>query len=158
MQKALEQLGFGPCYHMRTALSEHPRDCAMWLEAFQAKYDGVGTFERKEWDQLLGNHGVSLAPADRKTLAVADRSMENSPYVTSQLSHSGQSSWTLTPMPKSSSPIGPLIHGTSLAQKRYCNRESTGCTECCNISTGSLVLYMPYGGNTGNAFSTTISS
>lgn len=59
MQKALEQLGFGPCYHMRTTMNEYPRDCAMWLEAFQAKFDGVGTFEKEQWDQLLGNYSVS---------------------------------------------------------------------------------------------------
>ena len=59
MQKALEQLGFGPCYHMRTAVNEYPRDCSMWLEAFQAKYDGVGTFGKEQWDQLLGNYSVS---------------------------------------------------------------------------------------------------
>lgn len=60
MQKALEELGFGPCYHMRTAMNQYPRDCAMWLEAFEAKYDGRGTFEKKQWDQLLGNYSVSL--------------------------------------------------------------------------------------------------
>ncbi len=59
MQMALEQLGFGPCYHMRTAMNQYPRDCAMWLEAFQAKYDGIGAFEREQWDQLLGNYSVS---------------------------------------------------------------------------------------------------
>ena len=59
MQKALEQLGFGPCYHMRTTMNEYPRDCTMWIEAFQAKYDGVGKFEKEQWDQLLGNYSVS---------------------------------------------------------------------------------------------------
>ena len=59
MQKALEQLGFGKCYHMRTALNEYPRDCAMWMEAFQAKCDGIGTFQRQQWDQLLGHYSVS---------------------------------------------------------------------------------------------------
>ena len=34
MQKALVELGFGKCYHMRTAMNEYPRDYAMWLEAF----------------------------------------------------------------------------------------------------------------------------
>lgn len=44
---------------MRTAMNQYPRDCAMWLEAFQAKYDGIGAFEREQWDQLLGNYSVS---------------------------------------------------------------------------------------------------
>ena len=59
MQKALDQLGFGKCYHMRTAMNEYPRDCAMWLEAFEAKYDGKGSFGKKQWDQLLGHYSVS---------------------------------------------------------------------------------------------------
>ena len=44
---------------MRTALNEYPRDCAMSLEAFKAKFDGVGIFKKKQWDQLLGNYSVS---------------------------------------------------------------------------------------------------
>lgn len=60
MQMALEQLGFGPCYHMRTAMNQYPRDCAMWLEAFRAKYDGIGVFEKQQWDQLLGKYSVRL--------------------------------------------------------------------------------------------------
>ena len=60
MQKALEDLGYGKCYHMRTAMNQYPRDCAMWLEAFEAKYDGSGSFEKKQWDQLLGNYSVSI--------------------------------------------------------------------------------------------------
>jgi hypothetical protein len=27
----------------------------MWHDALAAKYDGVGEFGRKEWDQLLGD-------------------------------------------------------------------------------------------------------
>lgn len=60
MQKALEQLGFGPCYHMRTCMNEYPRDNVMWMEAFNAKYDDGGKFEGKEWDQLLGHYSVRL--------------------------------------------------------------------------------------------------
>ena len=58
IQKALEILGFGPCYHMRVAMNEYPRDCAMWMRAFRAKYDHDGQFGRKEWDQLLARYSV----------------------------------------------------------------------------------------------------
>lgn len=34
---------------------ENPPDCLMWHDALSAKYDGVGEFGRKEWDQLLGD-------------------------------------------------------------------------------------------------------
>ena len=45
---------------MRTAMNEYPRDCEMWLEALKSKYDGEGkVFGKEEWDQLLGNFGVS---------------------------------------------------------------------------------------------------
>ena len=61
IQKALEILGYGPCYHMRTAVNEYPRDCELWLDAFRAKYDGVGVFEKEQWDQLLGRYSVRVA-------------------------------------------------------------------------------------------------
>ena len=60
IQKALDILGFGPCYHMRVAMNEYPRDCAMWMRAFRAKYDNDGQFARKEWDQLLAHYSVGL--------------------------------------------------------------------------------------------------
>lgn len=41
-------------------MNEFPRDCTMWLEALEAKYDGKGRpFERKQWDKLLGRYRVS---------------------------------------------------------------------------------------------------
>lgn len=52
---ALERLGYLKCYHMMSASMENPPDCLMWHDALLAKYDGVGEFGRKEWDQLLGD-------------------------------------------------------------------------------------------------------
>ncbi|KAK4960617.1 hypothetical protein LTR10_003513 [Elasticomyces elasticus] len=52
---ALKELGFDDCYHMMSASVENPPDCLMWSDAFAAKYDGKGTFSRKQWDQLLGH-------------------------------------------------------------------------------------------------------
>ena len=71
MQKALEHLGFGPCYHMRTTVNEYPRDCAMWMEAFQAKYDGIGRFGEEQWDQLLGSYSVSPCSAPKASSRIA---------------------------------------------------------------------------------------
>lgn len=82
MQKALEQLGFGPCYHMRTCMNEYPNDSVMWIEAFEAKYRGIGTFGRKEWDQLLGHYRVS-SMTSRISQAIV-YSFEYSPSVISQ--------------------------------------------------------------------------
>lgn len=55
LRKAFERLGYGKCYHMMCASVENPPDCLMWHDALNAKYDGVGEFGRKEWDQLLGD-------------------------------------------------------------------------------------------------------
>ncbi|KAM3066198.1 hypothetical protein ACMFMG_012141 [Clarireedia jacksonii] len=40
---------------MRSASTETPRDCEMWMCALRAKYDGIGNFEKKDWDALLGH-------------------------------------------------------------------------------------------------------
>jgi hypothetical protein len=45
---------------MMSASMENPPDCLMWHDALNAKYDGVGEFGRKEWDQLLGDCQVIL--------------------------------------------------------------------------------------------------
>lgn len=69
IQKAPEQLGYGPCYHMRTAINEFPKDCKMWRDAYEAKYDGNGKpFGREEWDQLLGRYSVRppISPPSHK--------------------------------------------------------------------------------------------
>lgn len=52
---ALKLLGLRDTYHMSNCSGKHPRDCDMWIDAFRAKYDGVGTFGRPEWDMLLGH-------------------------------------------------------------------------------------------------------
>ncbi|KAL2003156.1 hypothetical protein VTN02DRAFT_4851 [Thermoascus thermophilus] len=55
LREALQRLGYVNTYHMMCASVENPPDCLMWHDALQAKYDGVGEFGRKEWDQLLGH-------------------------------------------------------------------------------------------------------
>ncbi|KAL8827164.1 MAG: hypothetical protein Q9170_007122 [Blastenia crenularia] len=55
MQAALEELGYGPCYHMQHCF-QNPTDCDMWREALEAKYHNKGhKYTRKDWDQLLGH-------------------------------------------------------------------------------------------------------
>ncbi|KAL1967475.1 hypothetical protein VTN77DRAFT_3260 [Rasamsonia byssochlamydoides] len=55
LRQALQRLGYVNTYHMMSASVENPPDCLMWHDALCAKYDGVGEFGRKEWDQLLGD-------------------------------------------------------------------------------------------------------
>ncbi|KAJ5785498.1 uncharacterized protein N7503_010710 [Penicillium pulvis] len=65
LTSALKFLGFQHAYHGRDALTINPRDCELWWEALQAKYEGKGKeFGRKEFDQLLGHcQVVSDVPA-----------------------------------------------------------------------------------------------
>ncbi|KAF4635237.1 hypothetical protein G7Y89_g2870 [Cudoniella acicularis] len=64
IRQALKRLGYEDAYHMMSASVENPLDCLLWQQAFAAKYDGIGTFGRQEWDQLLGHcQAVSDWPA-----------------------------------------------------------------------------------------------
>lgn len=64
LRQALQRLGYLNTYHMMRASVENPPDCLMWHDALMAKYDGIGQFGRKEWDQLLGDcQAVSDWPA-----------------------------------------------------------------------------------------------
>ncbi|EEP81122.1 conserved hypothetical protein [Uncinocarpus reesii 1704] len=64
LRAALQRLGYEQTYHMESAAYENIRDCEMWLDAFRAKYDGIGTFEKEDWDKLLGHcQAVTDVPA-----------------------------------------------------------------------------------------------
>lgn len=51
----MKRLGYNDTYHYLACLVENPRDSDIWVEAFEAKFEGKGAFERKDWDQLLGH-------------------------------------------------------------------------------------------------------
>ena len=69
MQHALNTLGYR-CYHS-VAFFANIADCAMWDEALDAKFFGKGKpFERKDWDQLLGEY--SAISADPRSVAFAE--------------------------------------------------------------------------------------
>lgn len=68
LRVALEYLGYNSTYHGYAAVFENPRDCQMWLQALDAKFNGRGkTFGRFEFDQLLGHCQV------RQTEIVTDQ-------------------------------------------------------------------------------------
>ena len=48
-------LGYDHVYHMASCMNENPKDCEMWIRAFEAKYEGKGEFGKEQWDQLLGH-------------------------------------------------------------------------------------------------------
>ncbi|KAK2861445.1 hypothetical protein FQN49_004188 [Arthroderma sp. PD_2] len=55
LRTALKILGFEETYHMVSCAVENKKDCEIWIDAFLAKFEGVGTFEKKDWDALLGH-------------------------------------------------------------------------------------------------------
>lgn len=87
---ALERLGYLKCYHMMCASVENPPDCLMWHDALLAKYDGVGEFGRKEWDQLLGD---CQAVCDWPACAFAKELIEAYPNAKVILSTRDVDSW-----------------------------------------------------------------
>ncbi|PGH09896.1 hypothetical protein AJ80_07606 [Polytolypa hystricis UAMH7299] len=55
LRAALKHLGYEDTYHMDSVSLENLRDAELWMDAIRAKYDDVGTFEKENWDQLLGH-------------------------------------------------------------------------------------------------------
>jgi Sulfotransferase domain len=45
LKLALEQLGYGPCYHMEEVFKDPPRRIALWSDALAGKPDWPATFE-----------------------------------------------------------------------------------------------------------------
>lgn len=59
---ALKQLGYHP-YHMVEAMKDPKTQLALWEDALNAKYRGIGKpFGRTELDKILGNFDVRLLP------------------------------------------------------------------------------------------------
>ncbi|PGH09220.1 hypothetical protein AJ79_05749 [Helicocarpus griseus UAMH5409] len=90
LRGALERLGYVDTYHMMSASVENPPDCLMWHDALTAKYDGVGEFGRKEWDQLLGN---CQAVCDWPACAFAKELIEAYPHAKVILTTRDVDSW-----------------------------------------------------------------
>lgn len=60
LRAALFELGYSDIYHMMSVFRQNLRDGEMWIEAFEAKFQGKGReFGREEWDALLGHFMVS---------------------------------------------------------------------------------------------------
>ena len=58
MQKALSILGYPDPYHF-SSFYDNVKDCDLWVEALQAKFNGKGKpYGEKEFDALLGHVGA----------------------------------------------------------------------------------------------------
>lgn len=78
-----------------SASVENPPDCLMWQDAFAAKYDGVGTFGREQWDQLLGH---CQAVCDWPSVAFAKELIEAYPEAKVILTTRDVDSWHASTM------------------------------------------------------------
>lgn len=49
---------------MMTSILEvnNVKESKVWMKALSAKFDGKGTFEKEDWDELLGNCQVCCPP------------------------------------------------------------------------------------------------
>ena len=64
MTIALQSLGYGEVYHMRSAYASE-RDVELWIKALEAKYEGRGPpFGREEWNLILGHCKVASPMCD----------------------------------------------------------------------------------------------
>jgi len=95
MREAMKQLGYVDTYHMMSASIENPPDCLMWQDAFAAKFDGVGTFTRKDWDQLMGH---CQAVCDWPAVAFAQELIEAYPEAKVILTGRDVDSWHASTM------------------------------------------------------------
>ena len=75
MCRAYEILGYPNPYHFSSVWA-NAKDSDMWMEAFRAKFDGVGTFEREQWDALLGHCG---AVTDQPAILFAEELLQAYP-------------------------------------------------------------------------------
>ncbi len=61
MTIALQELGYGEIYHMRSAYASE-RDVELWIQALEAKYEGKGApFARAQWDSIFGDRKVGVS-------------------------------------------------------------------------------------------------
>lgn len=71
MRSALYQLGFHDVYHMHNLIND-PSKAPQWVRAFEAKFEGKGTFEKEDWDRLLGDcQGICDLPSAPVAVEVA---------------------------------------------------------------------------------------
>ncbi|PGH15011.1 hypothetical protein AJ79_02691 [Helicocarpus griseus UAMH5409] len=53
IRDALEQLGYHRTYHFVSFANDRPQDTQTWLDAFNAMFEGKGTFEKEDFDSLF---------------------------------------------------------------------------------------------------------
>lgn len=107
---ALRTLGYNGVFHGYSATGQDG-DWAMWNKACMAKFRGVGTFETKDWDDLLGDYQVV---SDMPCILFARELIEvRIPYPTTFLEGDPLTISRPIPTPRSSCPPDHSTHGTT---------------------------------------------
>jgi len=76
LRQALIDLGISDVYHFTSVVTENPPDAELWVRALEWKLEGKGTWEKKDWDALLGH---CMAVSDHPCLTFTDELLETYP-------------------------------------------------------------------------------
>ncbi|KAE8447257.1 hypothetical protein EG329_010951 [Mollisiaceae sp. DMI_Dod_QoI] len=76
LRQAFFDLGIFDVYHFSSIVNENPADCKLWIRALEWKLEGKGTWEKKDWDALLGH---CMAISDHPCLTFCDELLEAYP-------------------------------------------------------------------------------
>ncbi|PHH82513.1 hypothetical protein CDD82_5767 [Ophiocordyceps australis] len=105
MRSALWRLGFHDCYHMHTVLSNLEDDPKQWIRAMDAKYAGKGTFNKTDWDKLLGH---SQACCDMPSAVFSVELAEMYPDAKVVILNRDAEAWYASVSNSIHYPVGPL--------------------------------------------------
>ena len=114
---------------------------------FQAKYDGVGTFGKEQWDKLLGN--CSVSPFAARKDAPKFSYLDTSESSVCDLPAVALGPELMDAYPDAKIILHPIRSVDSwhhfVRQDTVRRRESTGCTASCNMSAAvtGLVHSLP---------------
>ncbi|KAF4636517.1 hypothetical protein G7Y89_g1565 [Cudoniella acicularis] len=76
LRQAFFDLGIHDVYHYSSIVNENPPDAKLWVRALEWKLKGKGTWEKKDWDALLGH---CMALSDHPCLTFYDELLETYP-------------------------------------------------------------------------------
>ncbi|KAH8672799.1 hypothetical protein BGZ60DRAFT_469232 [Tricladium varicosporioides] len=76
VRQAFFDLGIHDVYHYTSIINDNPPDAKLWVRALEWKLEGKGTWEKKDWDALLGH---CMALSDHPCLTFCDELLQTYP-------------------------------------------------------------------------------
>ena len=117
LKLALEQLGFGPCHHMKEVL-DHPESVPLWIDAFE---------NRPDWDAIFESYNSVIdAPGCRFWRELSEYYPKPRYYTRCAI-----------PMPGSTPPNRASSPPTSIALIPFRHLTDSSSTTCAPSGTGS---------------------